>query len=328
MRAKPLARRHMGWVLLGIVALVLILWINAPGLITWLYRLYYNPQIARLPVAPGFSANDRVLMLAPHPDDEVLCCAGGLQQARLAGAQVYIAWLTSGDGFEWDAVLLRRTPDPGHKAMLELGLRRMGEARAGAKLMGVPEDHLRFLGYPDQGLLRLFLDYYYYPFTAPHTGVDRVPYPGTLSPGALYTGENLERDLERVLDEIKPTVVLAPSPLDAHPDHRATGDLVLRILGKRKELHKARFWIVHGGLEWPLPKGLHPGLPLEPPPRGRRLPWQRVPLTEAQIQTKLAAARAHHSQIIIIGRFMEAFVRQNELLSPLPLPEIDDHSPP
>ncbi|WP_243455338.1 PIG-L family deacetylase [Meiothermus sp. CFH 77666] len=315
----------MLYLLLLLLVLGLVLWINAPGLAAWLYRLYYTPRVEALPIAPGFSAADRVLMLAPHPDDEVLCCAGTLQQARAAGATVFIAWLTSGDGFEWDAVLLRRTPDPGDKAMLELGQARMNEARTGARIMGIPGENLRFLGYPDQGLMRLFLDYYYYPFTAPHTGVDRVPYPGTLSPGALYTGENLERDLEKLLDETQPTAVLAPSPLDAHPDHRTTGDLALRLLGKRKELHKARFWIVHGGLEWPLPKGVHKDLPLEPPPRGRGLPWQRVVLTPEQMERKLEAARAHHSQIIIIGRFMEAFIRQNELLSPVPLPEPEAH---
>lgn len=308
-----------------LVLLVLALAINAPGLTALFYQLSYTPRVAALPQAPAFSATDRVLLLSPHPDDETLCCAGMLQQAVAAGAAVYVAWLTSGDGFEWDAVLLRRTPDPGDAAMLELGRQRMNEARAAAEVLGIPQAHLRFLGYPDQGLLRLFLDYYYLPFTAPHTGVDRVPYPGTLSPGAAYTGENLERDLEKLLEETRPTVVLAPSPLDAHPDHRATGDLTLRVLGKRKELGKARFWIVHGGLEWPLPKGLHKNLPLEPPPRGRGLPWQRVNLGPEQIEAKLQAARAHHSQMLILGRFMEAFVRQNELLSPLPLPEPSDH---
>ncbi len=308
-----------------LVLLVLALAINAPGLTALFYQLSYTPRVAALPQAPAFSATDRVLLLSPHPDDETLCCAGMLQQAVAAGAAVYVAWLTSGDGFEWDAVLLRRTPDPGDAAMLELGRQRMNEARTAAEVLGIPQAHLRFLGYPDQGLLRLFLDYYYLPFTAPHTGVDRVPYPGTLSPGAAYTGENLERDLEKLLEETRPTVVLAPSPLDAHPDHRATGDLTLRVLGKRKELGKARFWIVHGGLEWPLPKGLHKNLPLEPPPRGRGLPWQRVNLSPEQIEAKLQAARAHHSQMLILGRFMEAFVRQNELLSPLPLPEPSDH---
>jgi LmbE family N-acetylglucosaminyl deacetylase len=314
-------RRFKKRYIVAIPVVLAVLWINAPGLTALFYRFYTTPKVAALPAAPGFSASDRVLMLAPHPDDEVLCCAGMLQQALEAGAQVYIGWMTSGDGFEWDAVLLSRTPDPGDRAMLELGQRRMGEARAAAKVLGVPLANLRFLGYPDRGLQRLFLDYYYEPFTSPYTGVSAVPYPDALSPGVAYTGENLERDTRRLIEQIRPTVVLAPSPEDAHPDHRTTGDLVIRILGQRRELSIARFWIVHGGLEWPLPKGLHPGLPLEPPPRGRALEWARVSLKPDQVSKKLEAVRAHRSQILILGRFMEAFVRQNELISPDPLPE-------
>lgn len=298
------------------------LWINAPGLVAFFYQSYSTPRVMALPVDPGFAPTDRVLLLAPHPDDEVLCCGGMLQQAVQAGAQVYIAWMTSGDGFEWDMVLLSRTPDPGDRAMLELGHRRIEEARSAAKVLGVPQANLRFLGYPDQGLQRLFLDYYYEPYTSPRTGASTVPYAGTLSPGVAYTGQNLERDVELLFQQIQPTLVLAPSPEDAHGDHRTTGDLAIRVLGKRKELAKGRFWIVHGGLEWPLPKGLHTQLFLQPPPRGRGLEWTRVMLSKEQVKTKLQAIRAHASQTALLNRFMQAFVRQNELLTPEPLPEL------
>ncbi|MCL6569368.1 MAG: PIG-L family deacetylase, partial [Meiothermus silvanus] len=121
-------------------------------------------------------------------------------------------------------------------------------------------------------------------------------------------------------DLVKPTLILAPSPQDAHPDHRATGELAIRVLGRRGELERLRYWIVHGGLEWPLPKGLHPALPLEPPPRGRGLPWERLDLDSEEEQTKLEATRAHVSQMELLSRFMLAFVRKNELYSPTPLP--------
>ncbi|MGC8904921.1 MAG: PIG-L family deacetylase, partial [Thermus sp.] len=81
-------------------------------------------------------------------------------------------------------------------------------------------------------------------------------------------------------------------------------------------LDRLYFYVVHGGLEWPLPKGFHPGLPLEPPPRGRHLPWRRLDLTPEEEQAKLQALKAHRSQMELLGRFMEAFVRKNELLAP------------
>jgi len=54
-----------------------------------------------------------VLLLAPHPDDETLCCAGLIQQAVAAGAMVHVVWVTPGDGFELDSALMSRRLDPG-----------------------------------------------------------------------------------------------------------------------------------------------------------------------------------------------------------------------
>ena len=48
-------------------------------------------------VLEPFSKTDRVLILAPHPDDEAIGCAGVIQQAVSSGAQVRIAYLTNGD---------------------------------------------------------------------------------------------------------------------------------------------------------------------------------------------------------------------------------------
>ena len=44
-----------------------------------------------------FKKNERVLILAPHPDDEVIGCAGVIQQALKAGARVKVVYLTNGD---------------------------------------------------------------------------------------------------------------------------------------------------------------------------------------------------------------------------------------
>ncbi|MBI1274229.1 MAG: hypothetical protein GC131_09140 [Alphaproteobacteria bacterium] len=38
----------------------------------------------------------RILMLAPHPDDEVVACAAAIARARAAGAEVFIYFLTTG----------------------------------------------------------------------------------------------------------------------------------------------------------------------------------------------------------------------------------------
>lgn len=309
-------------VLAACAALFAAFAINASPALRLLYPRAAR-AVAELPEADAFKAGQRVLVVSPHPDDESLCCAGAMQQARDAGATVFVVWMTNGDGFELDAVLLSHAPRPRGEDLRNLGRRRMNEARRAAELLGVPPSRLYFLGYPDGGTLHMFLENYATPYRSRYTGAERVPYGGTLSPGAAYTGANVERDFETVLNRVKPDVVLAPSPQDQHPDHRAASYFVTRALARRGETNALRFWIVHGGLEWPLPKGYHPRLPLTIPPRGANLPWERRSLTDAQETVKWRAIRAHESQLLILGRFMEAFVRQNELqtrsvLPPLP----------
>lgn len=303
-----------------VLALLVALLINAPGLTG---RLLYAPELARaerLPEAPGFARGDRVLVVSPHPDDETLCCSGHIARALEAGASVHVVWVTNGDGFEFDAIYLDRRLHPGHPLLEDLGRRRMQEARNAARILGVPQNNLTFLGYPDGGLLHLFTANYATPYTSKYTGANRVPYAGTLRPGSAYTGENLARDLEAVVSRVRPTVVLAPVPEDAHPDHQTVSYLITRLMAARGELSRVRYWIVHGGLEWPLPKGWHTSLPLILPERAHNLPWRRLELSERELDLKIRTIRSYRSQIDVLGRFMEAFARRTELITLEPLP--------
>jgi len=308
-------------VLLVVGAIVVI---NAPSITALYYKLRFGAVVDALPRAPGFTATDRVLIVSPHPDDESLCCGGMMQQALAAGAEVFVVWLTSGDGFALDGVLTERTLKPRGSPMENLGERRIEEAKDAAKVLGVAGHRLFFLGYPDRGLEKLLHQHFALPYRSRYTGLDRVSYAGAVSPGAEYTGANLLGDLRLVFQQARPTVVLAPSPLDRHQDHRAAGNLTLRILGETDEVAKARWWIVHGGVQWPLPKRLQPRLPLYPPPAGRGLDWQRVATTPEQGEVKLTAIHAHKSQFPVLARFLEAFVRTNELVSTEPLPVLDE----
>ena len=309
----------MRWVnLLALALLILVLGINAPGWAQYVYAWWGRAHVGELPVEQ--LAAGPVLVLAPHPDDEVLCCAGYIEQARRAGRQVYIVWMTSGDGFEMDEILLSHRVKVSPEELRQLGLRRMNEARVAASVLGVAEDHLFFLGYPDRGLRHLFLDYFYQPYTSPYTRLSAVGYPGSFRYGAPYTGEELERDLREIFERVQPGVVLLPSPRDAHPDHQATSYFGQRVAGRLGTMKNLRYWIVHGGLEWPLPKGYHPSLALEPAPRGKGLEWHRLPLDGAQEKVKHEAVLAHKSQLEALSRFMLAFIRTNELFSTTPFP--------
>ncbi|BDP44604.1 PIG-L domain-containing protein (plasmid) [Deinococcus aetherius] len=312
-------RRHVLITTAVLGAAGLAAWINLPAV----GRVFDAgaDRIAALPPTAPFRPGQRVLVLSPHPDDETLCCAGLIQQARAAGARVFVAWATAGDGFELDAVLTRRVADPSPQDMRALGDTRTAEARRAVALLGVPPERTFMLGYPDGGLFRLFTTHYAEPYTAPRTGSGAVYVQGALTPGAPYTGRALEADLTRVLGRVRPDLVLAPAPQDFHTDHRTLSYLAMRLLSARGQEARLRYWVVHGGLEWPLPKGLHAGLPLTLPPLAKTLPWARADLTPAQVARKRAAVDAYRTQTRVMGRFMHAFVRQNELLSADPLPE-------
>jgi LmbE family N-acetylglucosaminyl deacetylase len=270
---------------------------------------------APLPPMTPPGARDRVLVVAPHPDDESLCCAGLIQQALAAGAAVGIAWVTAGDGFELDALVVEHTLRPGGAQMQRLGTQRLHEAQAAATVLGVPTGAQFILGYPDRGIEALLGPNYQQAYRSAYTGNSQVIYPGAISLGAAYTGVNLERDLERVLEDFRPTLVFAAAPQDLHPDHRASGALVRRLLERRGQLGELRYWIVHAN-EWPRPYGLHPDLPLLPPLAAESLAWRSLELSDSERQRKLAAIDTHASQVEVMGPLMKAFVRANELFAP------------
>lgn len=267
--------------------------------------------LARMPL-PG--ARDRLLVVAPHPDDESLCCAGLLQAAVARGAAVAVVWVTAGDGFELDALVVEHTISPGSGTMQRLGKQRLREAHAAAARLGVPGASQYVLGYPDRGVEEILGPYHDRTYRSPYTASISVRYADAVSPDALYNGANLERDFEHVLADFRPTLVLAPAPQDLHPDHRASGELARRVLSRRGALGQLRYWIVHAA-GWPRPLGLHPDLSLEPPAAAIALDWASLPLSSEERTRKLEALGEHGSQMKVMAPLMRAFVRSNEIFA-------------
>jgi LmbE family N-acetylglucosaminyl deacetylase len=305
-------KRYRSALVVGLGALGLLV-IYAPSIISLGYFVSLSAEISALPAAAPITSKDRLLIIAPHPDDETLACSGAIQQAIEAGAPVKVVWLTCGDGFEWDELFLSHRAILPQDGMIELGKLRAKEARQATRELGLADKDGIFLGYPDGSLLRLFLDYYARTCRSRYTRVSEVPYDFALHPGARYMGQELERDLDTVIDGFKPTVVLCPAIQDHHPDHRAAAYFMLRLMGERGQLERLRWYIVHGGVEWPMPKGYHPKLPMGIPPRGLHLRWQRVDLSQPMQEAKRRAITAYDSQRRVIGGFLLAFDRTNEL---------------
>ena len=79
-----------------------------PAFALWLMGVIGPASAGSLPPLSPMTAADSVLVIAPHPDDESLCCGGLIHMARRAGARVAIVWVTNGDGSRWDAMLTHR----------------------------------------------------------------------------------------------------------------------------------------------------------------------------------------------------------------------------
>lgn len=272
-----------------------------------------------LPDMAPIRATDSLLVVAPHPDDESLCCAGVIHEARKAGARVAIVWITNGDGFRWDDMVVNHELLPDRASYLHLAWIRDGEARAAARILDVAPESTYFLGYPDHGVGHLMADYYSppSPWRSKYTGASSVAYPGSFDFGARYDGENLTQDFAAVLDRVRPTLVFAPSPRDTHPDHRGAGLLAARVLAARGEQGKLRSWIVHGGMRWPR-GGYAPDAPQTIPPTGSGLHWEQLRLDPGATAAKLAAISAHRSQLEVMGHVMRRYVRSTELFAVAP----------
>ena len=271
------------------------------------------PSSQDAPGLPPIDAGTALLVVSPHPDDETLCCAGAIQRVLHAGGRVSIVWLTSGDAARIDLVLMGRSLFPSSAVAHELGVRRMAEARLAATRLGVSPAGQLFLGYPDGGLLELPGGHRASPYVSHSTGASAVPYDAALYPRHPYTGESLESDFLQVLERVQPNLILAPTPLDAHPDHRAAGLLVQALGTRLAPVAAVRYWIVHGGEGWPTPRDLLPGVPLTPAPLARSLAPAPFALEPAEEDGKLFALRAYESQLQVMAPFLLAFVRSNEL---------------
>ena len=44
----------------------------------------------------SLDSSDKLLVIAPHPDDEVIGCGGLIQKVKKAGGKVYVIFLTNG----------------------------------------------------------------------------------------------------------------------------------------------------------------------------------------------------------------------------------------
>jgi len=273
----------------------------------------HDAKVQQYPRLLAAARKDRVLIVAPHIDDEAIGAGGYAIDALANGADVYVVFLTAGDCNRFSARLMYKTLGPTASNYLGVGNARIGEARAAMHLLGIPRDHYFVLGYPDRGL-RTMVDNPGAIVRSKATGENSVPYADAVTPRAEYSYASLMRDIETVIKQVQPTTVIAPVPFDLHPDHSAAAEITDVALDEL-QLHPKRLgYLVHTTRS-----RIHtafmkmPKRALLPPTRMQAFSWATYGLTTAVQKTKTELLMTYKSQRPYVFLLRNAFVRKNEL---------------
>ncbi|HYM23620.1 MAG TPA: PIG-L family deacetylase [Vicinamibacterales bacterium] len=299
----------------GITALAVIAALASP-LIDVDAQQRGRPPRPQLTVAPGM----RLLVVAPHPDDEVLGAGGLIQRVRALGGAVHTVYLTDGDGYPEGVQVEGHIEAPTAADYRGYGRQRRREARAALRALGEPADAHTFLSFPDGGLCQLMRTYWSErrAFKSPYTRLDRPPKSEILVPDTEYRGEDLTQELAEVIGDFRPTTIVVPRREDQHADHCASWFFVSDALEDVERVHPEYHtdvlnYIVHF-YQWPFEDAARR---LGPPPglRGGISGWMELPLSAAEQQKKRAALQAYQTQEKAMAWFLDGFVRANELFS-------------
>jgi len=248
-----------------------------------------------------------------------------IQAAVQAGIDVQVVIATNGDGY------LFATAEEFHKLYPTTGdFIRMGEVRqqeslAALQKLGVPEKNVHFLSYPDRGTLMLWETYWSAatPYTSPYIRADHSPYPATYNPASVYAGEDFLADVGSIIDTYRPDMVVYPHPEDVHPDHWGLNvftRLALTEVSHRDPAYRPEqlTYLVHRP-DYPVVLGLRPEAALAPPPALYSIypDWLTWNLTTEQVGVKGLAVQSYKSQLPLLRKLMDSFIRSNELFAPV-----------
>lgn len=137
----------------------------------------------------------RMIVFAPHPDDETLGCGGTIAKKLSEGYEVLVVVMTDGRHSFLKGLGIASDPTPE-----ELKEIRRKEVKEATRILGVPEENLLFLDFFD----------------------------GTLEENEAEA----RKKVIKLLEENAPSEIYFPHEKDGHPDHRATNRIVANAVRK------------------------------------------------------------------------------------------------
>ncbi len=265
--------------------------------------------------------SDRLLIVAPHPDDESLSSAGLLQQALELKIPIKVVLMTNGDAYKRAVAIDFKIPQPSPADFIKFGDERHKETIAAMSRLGVSRKDIYFLSYPDGGLEAMFTrDWDYKNLHLGRNGSKTAPYAFAYEKNAAYCGQNVVKNLQSVLSDFKPTTIVFPGAEDIHHDHWATNAFIEYTITLMRYRCRAFTYLVHRGKTWPQPTYFSPKDYLLPPTALTDIDahWFKVPLTASQESAKFKAVACYKSQLNVTSAYLESFIRRNELVAVYP----------
>ncbi len=292
--------------------------------------VFFQPRHLALPAGvrqmqvPG--DNDTILLIAAHPDDESLSAAGYLREAIRNHARVFVAIVTNGEASLIAETLSQRTVLLTSSYYVQEGNARRQESLRALDSLGIASDHVYFLGYPTRGLRNLLFQNW--PLTAPfrskYTHATRPAFDGSYDPQAVYAGQSVVADLVRIIQDVRPTVILTHSRYDENEDHQAVYYFVQKAFAQAAAQQHALsatstqeyYFLVHYR-QYSFPGVASFRYALMPPAdfAGGNATWYDFELSSDDFDAKRSAMREYKTQFInpYLKLLLDSFIKKNEL---------------
>lgn len=249
----------------------------------------------------------RLLLVHAHPDDESITTGATIARYAAEGAEVTVVTCTLGEEGEIMAGL-PELAGLGAWAADQLGGYRVAELKAACAALGVSRH--RYLGgigrWRDSGM----------------AGTPSASHPRAFTGGSA---EEQAAQLAEILDDVRPQVVVTYDAFGGygHPDHIRAHEITMAAAPRAESVARVFHTVTSsdalrtglaalraGGTEYPVP----------PDDELPATPDERITTTldvTAYVPAKLAALRAHATQLAVAGGDVPYFALTNELAQPI-----------
>ena len=201
------------------------------------------------------SGGKKILILAPHEDDEALMCSGIIEHSLTRGADITVAVMSNGD---------KKGP--------KRGLTRIRETLKAMEYLGLSSSNIIFLGYGDtEKNSNSFMNRLYNAETdttvvSSYVGTQTYSTPEApeyhyqkYGVHGTYNRATFRQDLEEIIEECRPDYIFVTSLYDTHPDHsilyKFTVESIIRLKRNNPEFSPIMYeYLIHshdGDDHWP-----------------------------------------------------------------------------